>query len=218
MAENAFFGTNLGAMYCSVYIFRVQQDQTYLKENTKTNFLSVVSFSETKDIEFLFCHEVEKHPECTLYESKRLLGMRYDDPRIKELVRNNHFDSFTIVSDSDGRVKVEFVKGGKTLSMYPWKVSSTLLRHLHGLAYKRFDDDAATKTKAVIGVPVNLTHFQRAETMRAGAMAGFDVMRVINEPTAAAIAELSEASSPNQRVKSLTLGRDARRDGHGHND
>ena len=134
VADNAFFGIDLRTTYSPVCFchFRSQQDPTCLKESTKTDFPSIVSFSETKDAEFLFCHDAEKHTECALSETKRLLGMRYDDPMVKELIRRKHFESFAIVSDSGGRVKVEFVKGGRTLSTYPWKVSSMTLRHLQG--------------------------------------------------------------------------------------
>ena len=88
--------------------------------------------------------------------------MHHDDPRIQELVKNKHFDGFTLVPDKGGHVKVEFVKGGKTLSMDPWKDSSMTLRHLHRLSCPRFNDDTAAKIKAVISVPANFTHFQRA--------------------------------------------------------
>ena len=66
-------------------------------------------------------------------------------------------------------MKVEFVKGGKILSMCPWKISAMTLRHFHGLICKRFNNDTATKVRAVISVPAFSTHFQCAETMRAGA-------------------------------------------------
>ena len=52
--------------------------------------------------------------------------------------------------------------------MDPWKDSSMTLRHLHGLICQRFNYDASKRINAVIGVPANFTHFQRAETMRAG--------------------------------------------------
>ena len=54
--------------------------------------------------------------------------------------------------------------------MNPPKLSSMTLRHLHRQSCQRFNDDAATKVKAVISVPAYFTHFRRAETMLVGAM------------------------------------------------
>ena len=126
--------------------------------------------------------------------------------RIQECVKNKHFDSFALISDRGGRVKDEFVKGGKTLPMYPWNDSSMTIRHIHGLTCKRFDYDTDAKIKAVISVRAYFTRFQCAGDDAGTEMAWFDVMRVINEPTAAAIAELSEASSPDQRMIASDFG------------
>ena len=94
--------------------------------------------------------------------------MRHDIHKIQELVGRKHFDLFTIISDNGGRVKVRFTKGGRTVSMYPWKDRAMTLRHLHGLVCRRFNYDTAAKIRAVISVPAYFTHFQRAETMPAG--------------------------------------------------
>ena len=64
----------------------------------------------------------------------------------------------------EGRVR----QGRKDAFESPWKVSPTTLRHLHGLFCRRFNFNTATKIKAVISVPANITRFQRAETMPAG--------------------------------------------------
>ena len=147
-ADNAFFGIDLGTTSCSVCCYQTPHDLSFITENTKASLPSVVTCSKTKDTDLLFCQAAEKHSESIICESKRLLGMRYDDPRIQVLVKNKHFDSFALISDRGGRVKVEFAKGGKTLSMYPWKISSMTIRHIHGLICQRFNYDTDAKIKA----------------------------------------------------------------------
>ena len=168
VADNALFGIDIGTTNYSVCIYETPHDMSFLTENTKASFPSLVTCSKTKERDFLFCQGTKKHSECTICETKRLIGMHFDSPEIQELVKNKHLESFALILDKGGRVKVEFVKGRKTLTMDPWEVSSTILRHLHGLVCKKFNYDDATKVKAVISIPANFTHFRRAETMRAG--------------------------------------------------
>ena len=95
-------------------VYQTPHDPSFITENMETDFPSVIACSKTKGKGFLYCQGAEKHSECTLCESKRLLGMCHDNPHIQELIKKKHFDVFTLVPDKGGRVKVEFVKGGKS--------------------------------------------------------------------------------------------------------
>ena len=200
-----YFGIDLGTTYSSVCFCQKPDSPAFLTDKNRVNIPSAVSFSDDGG-DFLFGEDAEKHPEHLLCETKRLLGMHFDSPEVQELIKNKHFDGFTLVPDEGGRVKIEFEKGGEKVSMYPWEVTAMFLKHLHGLICQRFNYDAATKIKAVISVPAYFSHFQRAETMRAGAKAGFEVVEVVNEPTAAAIARLSGTPTPNKRVLVVDFG------------
>ena len=203
-ADNSFFGTDIGTTSCSVCFFQTPHDLSFIKDNTKTDFPSVVTCSKTKEKDFLFCQGAKKHSECTLCESKRLLGMRFDDPNIQELVKNKHFDSLTLVPDKGGWVKVKFVKGGKTFFMPLEGQRNDPQAHpradLQEVQLQRRHEDQSGHQR-----PGVLHALPACGDDAGGGDEGFDVVRVINEPTAAAIAELSEAASPYQRMKSLTL-------------
>ncbi len=120
---------------------------------------------------------LESSPERTIFSAKRLMGKNYVD------VKNNHsFFSYRIIDDNtDSMVKVQV--GDKFYS--PVDLSSLILKELKSRA------EHILKTpvnKAVITVPAYFNDAQRQATRDAGKLAGLDVLRIINEPTAASLA------------------------------
>ncbi len=118
------------------------------------------------------------NPEDTLFAIKRLIGRRFDDPlteKDKEMV------PFKIVSGESGDAWVE--AAGKKYS--PSQVSAFILQKMKETAESYLGDDV---TQAVITVPAYFNDSQRQATKDAGKIAGLEVLRIINEPTAAALA------------------------------
>ncbi|MBH89618.1 MAG: molecular chaperone DnaK [Magnetovibrio sp.] len=118
------------------------------------------------------------NPEDTLFAIKRLIGRRFDDPlteKDKEMV------PFKIVSGESGDAWVE--AAGKKYS--PSQVSAFTLQKMKETAESYLGDDV---TQAVITVPAYFNDSQRQATKDAGKIAGLEVLRIINEPTAAALA------------------------------
>lgn len=113
----------------------------------------------------------------TVYSAKRLMGKSYRD-----LKEQNNFFSYKIVdNDTDDLVRV--VLRGKYYT--PIELSSFILKELKQRAEKHLD---AKVTKAVITVPAYFNDAQRQATRDAGKLAGLDVLRIVNEPTAASLA------------------------------
>ena len=115
-------------------------------------------------------------PASTIYSVKRFIGRRF-----RECEDDARSVNYTIFADKQGRVLVN--SGGRSFS--PEQVSSEILKHLKQLAEKALDEEVS---RAVITVPAYFNDAQRQATIEAGKLAGLEVERILNEPTAAALA------------------------------
>ena len=141
---------------------------------------SMVAF--TKDGERLVGQPAKRqavtNPESTLYAIKRLIGRPFDDPEVKDMARKT---PFKIIKGDNGDAWVE-VDGEK---MAPSQISAMILQKMKETA----EDFLGEKVdQAVITVPAYFNDSQRQATKDAGKIAGLEVLRIINEPTAAALA------------------------------
>ncbi|HWA18727.1 MAG TPA: molecular chaperone DnaK [Devosia sp.] len=141
---------------------------------------SMVGF--TKDGERLVGQPAKRqavtNPEGTLFAVKRLIGRRYDDPMV---TKDKGLVPFKIVKADNGDAWVE-VEGKK---YSPSEVSAMILTKMKETAESYLGEKV---TQAVITVPAYFNDSQRQATKDAGKIAGLDVLRIINEPTAAALA------------------------------
>jgi molecular chaperone DnaK len=133
----------------------------------------------------------------TLYAVKRLIGRRFEE---KEVQKDINMMPYAIVKADNGDAWVE-VRGKK---MAPPQISADVLRKMKKTAEDYLGEEV---TEAVITVPAYFNDSQRQATKDAGRIAGLDVKRIINEPTAAALAfGLDKAGKKDQKVAVFDLG------------
>ncbi|QRV96142.1 heat shock protein HSP70 family protein [Ceratobasidium sp. AG-Ba] len=120
-------------------------------------------------------------PSQTIFDAKRLIGRRYSEVSLSEDVRHWPFK----VVDNNGRPAVEVVYQGETKIFTPQEISAMILGRLKETAESYLGRPV---THAVVTVPAYFNDEQRQATKDAGHIAGLTVLRIINEPTAAAIA------------------------------
>lgn len=148
------------------------------KEGNRTT-PSMVAISKTGErlVGLIAKRQAVTNPENTLFSIKRLIGRRFDDA---EVTRDRQTLPYKIVKAGDG---VKVIMGGKEYS--PQEISAMVLQKLKVDAEDRLGEKI---TEAVITVPAYFDDSQRKATKEAGEIAGLNVRRIINEPTAAALA------------------------------
>ncbi len=173
-------GIDLGTTNSCVAVMEGGQARVVENEEGQRTTPSYVAF--TKDGQILVGAPAKRqavtNPENTVYAIKRLIGRRYDDPIV---AKDRGLVPYKIVEGPNGDAWVEC--RGKQYS--PSQISSYILTKMRETAERHL---GGSVTQAVITVPAYFNDSQRQATKDAGQIAGLEVLRIINEPTAAALA------------------------------
>jgi molecular chaperone DnaK len=158
---------------------------------------SVVAFAKNGDrlVGQIAKRQGVMNPENTFYSVKRFIGRKYD-----EITHEATEVSYKVQRDSNGNVKLDCPQVGKPFA--PEEISAQVLRKLVEDASKYIGE---TVTQAVITVPAYFNDSQRQATKDAGKIAGIEVLRIINEPTAASLAYGFDKKS-NETILVFDLG------------
>ncbi len=191
-------GIDLGTTNSCVAV--MEGDKTRVIENSEGDRTTPSIIAYANDGEVLVGQSAKRqavtNPQNTLFAIKRLIGRRYEDDVVK---RDMDMVPYKIVKADNGDAWVE-AHGNK---MAPPEISAKVLQKMKKTAEEYLGEAV---TEAVITVPAYFNDSQRQATKDAGKIAGLDVKRIINEPTAAALAYGMDKSRGDRTIAVFDLG------------
>ena len=189
-------GIDLGTTNSCVSVMEGDQAKVIENSEGKRTTPSVVAYGEEVKVGDSAKNQAVTNAENTLYAIKRLIGRKHSDDVVK---KDSDMVAYKIISADNGDAWVE--AEGKKLA--PQQVSAEILKKMK----KTAEDYLGQEVKeAVITVPAYFNDSQRQATKDAGKIAGLDVKRIINEPTAAALAYGLDKGKGDQKIAVYDLG------------
>jgi len=193
-------GIDLGTTYSCVGVFQNGKVEIIANEQGNRITPSYVAFTTNERlIGDAAKNQVASNPANTVYDAKRLIGRKYSDRTVKADMKLWPFE----VIDKDTKPYVRIEYKGKKQTFAAEEISAMVLTKMKNIAE---DFLGKTVTHAVVTVPAYFDDSQRQSTKDAGTIAGLTVMRIINEPTAAAIAYGLDKNNKETNIMVYDLG------------
>jgi len=195
-------GIDLGTTYSCVGVFKNGQVEIIPNDQGNRITPSVVAFTESGErlIGDAAKNQLTSNPEHTIFDVKRLIGREFDDPTVQHDIK---FLPYKVINKNN-KPYIKVKVSGEEKVFAPEEISAMVLGKMKEVAEAYLNKKV---THAVVTVPAYFNDAQRQATKDAGAIAGLNVMRIINEPTAAAIAfGVNKKSSGEKNVVVYDLG------------
>jgi len=191
-------GIDLGTTNCCAAVVDVAAPRVLSnREGTRTT-ASIVAFTEEDDrlVGQIAKRQAITNPQNTVFAVKRLIGRKYSDPEVQ---RARELLPYPLVESENGDVKIQV----RDQQYSPEEISAFILREIKGFAEEVLGE---VVDEAIITVPAYFNDSQRQATRDAGRVAGLEVLRIINEPTAAALAYGLERQGTDKTIVVYDLG------------
>ncbi|KAG0747782.1 hypothetical protein G6F57_001016 [Rhizopus arrhizus] len=194
-------GIDLGTTYSCVGVWQNDRVEIIANDQGNRTTPSYVAFTDSERlIGDAAKNQVAMNPHNTVFDAKRMIGRRFNDHEIQADMKHWPFK----VVDKDGKPIIQVEHKGETKTFTPEEISSMVLSKMKETSEAYL---GGTVDSAVITVPAYFNDSQRQATKDAGTIAGLNVLRIINEPTAAAIAYgLDKKSKGETNVLIFDLG------------
>ncbi|PAV87403.1 hypothetical protein WR25_14209 [Diploscapter pachys] len=177
-------GIDLGTTFSCVAIVGPQNEPEPIPNNFGNRITPSIVAYDPKNPSVLIGEAAQNSlimPTNMIYDAKRMIGRQFNDKSVQDDKKLWPFE----VVEKEGKPHVKLTYNGNEGLISPEEISSSVLKEMKAIAEHYLSKSI---TGAVITVPAYFNHRQRAETMKAAELAGLKVLRLINEPTAAAIA------------------------------
>ena len=190
--QEVIIGIDLGTCYSATAVYQQGRVEVIPNDQGNRTTPSYVAFTDTERLVGDGAkNQVSINPTNTIWDAKRLIGRNFSDPTVQEDIK--HWPFKVINKNSKPHFEVEFK--GETKQYAPEEISAMVLGKMKSIAE---DYLGHSVSEAVITVPAYFNDSQRQATKDAGTIAGLNVRRIINEPTAAAIAYGLDKKSDNK--------------------
>ena len=192
--EGETIGIDLGTTYSCVGVWQNDKVEIIANDQGNRTTPSWVAFnSEEKLVGEAAKSQYNSNPTNTIFDVKRLMGYKYDDPQVQRELKKL---PYTVVSGQNNIPKIQVTYKEEDKEFTPQEISSFILEKMKSTAEAYLGKEVKN---AVITVPAYFNDAQRQATKDAGLICGLNVLRIINEPTAAAIAYGLDNKSEKER-------------------
>ena len=200
-AEDIAIGIDLGTTYSCVGCWQNEAVVIIANEQGNRTTPSYVAFTETERlIGDAAKSQVSMNPTNTIFDAKRLIGRKFTDPVVQSDMK--HWP-FKVLAGPGDKPMIEVQYKGETKQFAPEEISSMVLIKMKEIAESYLGHEIKN---AVITVPAYFNDSQRQATKDAGTISGLNVLRIINEPTAAAIAYGLDKKGGEKNILIFDLG------------